>query len=74
MHVGDDLVIFLREVEGESVLVAVARDAVTATLPADSLPRIATGVSLHGDAVTVAGGAVRVRFERPGVSLWSWGT
>ena len=45
----------------------------TATLPAESLPRIATGVSLHGDAVTVAGGAVRVRFERPGVSLWSWG-
>ena len=74
VHAGDDLVIFLREVEGESVLVAVARDAVTATLPAESLPRIATGESLHGDAVTVADGAVGVRFERPGVSLWSWGT
>ena len=69
----DDLIAFVRESDGETALVAVARAASgPVTIPGDAVPGADAGRLVFGGGITADGDAVTLRFERPGAGVLVW--
>jgi alpha-glucosidase len=72
-HAEGDCMVFLREAEGETALVHLARQAhEPVRLPLSSLPGVASGSAVIGPEPLVAGDAVVLDASRPLVRVWLW--
>lgn len=71
LHVGADVLAFVRETEAESVLVVAARADVDVTMPADAVAGVAASVPLFGDGELLHDGAgIRVTARGPVFLAW----
>jgi alpha-glucosidase len=70
VHVGADVLVYVRECAEESVLLVAARAACVVTLPQEAVAGVPT--RLLGDAdVRVAGGRIRLETAGPSFSAWA---
>lgn len=73
VHVGRDVLCFVRETATESVLVHCARAEHEAVeLSAALLPSVAEGRGVVGDTITVSGGTVTLCADQAGCAIWAW--
>ncbi|HEX2856153.1 MAG TPA: glycoside hydrolase family 13 protein [Propionibacteriaceae bacterium] len=69
----DDLIAYVRESEGETALVAVARAACgPVTVPLDAVAGADAGRLAFGSGITVDGDGVRLGFDGPGGGVLVW--
>ncbi|TFC77421.1 glycoside hydrolase family 13 protein [Cryobacterium cheniae] len=70
VHVGADVLVYVRECADESVLLVAARTAGTVTLPAGAVAGM-PALLLGDAALSVAGGRIRLETDGPSFTAWS---
>lgn len=71
LHVGDDVLVFVRESVAESVLVVAARASVDIVLPTDAVAGVSQAAALFGDGdLTESADGIRVEAQGPAFLAW----
>lgn len=72
LHVGADLLVYLRESEEGSVLILAARAAAAVTLPAASVAGVDQANPLFGaGSLTISTGGIRLMVDGPSFTVWA---
>lgn len=72
VYSSEDVLAWVRETAGQSVLVAVNRAATISELPTDSLTGFRDGRLVHGDGLRLDGDGLLLDTSAPGTHVWVW--